>query len=114
MTKRPKIIAVDFDGTLFTDHYPGVGRPILETIWRLEQEQQAGAKIILWTNRSDGPLQLAIEACNEIGIQFDAINENLPEIIEYFGCNPRKVFANEYWDDQTIHLSHIQHPDHRK
>jgi len=114
MMKRHKIIAVDFDGTLFTDAYPGVGKPIFETIWRLEQEQQAGARIILWTNRSDGPLRAAIEACNEQGIFFDAVNENLPDVIEHFGSNPRKVFANEYWDDRTIHMSHLRHPDHKE
>lgn len=53
--KHRKIIAVDFDGTLFTDGYPGVGRPIYETIGRLMSEQEAGSRIILWTNRSDGP-----------------------------------------------------------
>ena len=111
--KHRKIIAVDFDGTLFTDGYPGVGRPIYETIGRLMSEQEAGSRIILWTNRSDGPLRTAIEACAEIGIHFDAINDNLPEIIEYFGTNPRKVFANEYWDDRTIHMSHLRHPDHK-
>jgi len=109
--KKHKIIAVDFDGTLFTNKYPDIGKPILETIWRLEQEQEAGAKVILWTNRCDGPLKAAIEACNEIGIQFDAVNDNLPEIVEFFGTNSRKIFANEYWDDRTIHMAHLIHPD---
>lgn len=114
MKKRPKIIAVDFDGTLFTDGYPGIGRPILDTIVMLESEQEKGAKIILWTNRSGEPLRAAIEACAEIGIHFDAVNDNLPEIVEFFGTNPRKVFANEYWDDRTIHMSHLRHPDHKE
>jgi hydroxymethylpyrimidine pyrophosphatase-like HAD family hydrolase len=109
--KKPKIIAVDFDGTLFTDNYPGIGKPIFETIWQLEQEREHGAKLILWTNRSDGPLKAAIEACNEHGLFFDAVNDNLPEVVERFGCNPRKVFANEYWDDRACHIPHLIHPD---
>ena len=114
MTKRHKIIAVDFDGTLFTDAWPGVGKPILETVAMLENEQEKGAKIILWTNRSGEPLKAAIEAAAEIGIHFDAVNDNLPEVIEFFGTNPRKVFANEYWDDRHCHIPHLVHPDKYK
>jgi hypothetical protein len=109
--QKKKIIAVDFDGTLFTDKYPNVGEPILDTIARLKLEQAEGAKAILWTNRSDEPLRLAVEACAGQGIFFDAVNDNLPEIIEFFGCNTRKIFANEYWDDRMIYLSHLKHPD---
>lgn len=112
--RHRKIIAVDFDGTLFTDGYPGVGRPIYETIGRLLSEQEAGSRIILWTNRSDGPLRTAIEACANVKIKFDAVNDNLPEIIEAFGVNSRKVFANEFWDDRAITLSHLSHPDEVK
>ena len=32
---------------------------------------------------------------------FDAVNENLPEIIESFGSDTRKIFANEYIDDRN-------------
>lgn len=32
---------------------------------------------------------------------FDAVNENLPEIIENFGSDTRKIFANEYIDDRN-------------
>ena len=107
---RPKIIACDFDGTLFIDNYPGVGEPIFMTINMLKLEQENGAKIILWTNRTDKPLLNAVRACNEEGLFFDAVNDNLPEIIEAFGCNTRKIFADEYWDDRTISLVHLKHP----
>ena len=33
---------------------------------------------------------------------FDAVNENLPEIVENFGSDTRKIFANEYIDDRNI------------
>ena len=32
---------------------------------------------------------------------FDAVNDNLPEIVESFGSNCRKIFANEYIDDRN-------------
>ena len=35
---------------------------------------------------------------------FDAINENLPERLEYYGCESRKISADEYWDDRAVHM----------
>lgn len=106
-----KIIASDFDGTLFVDAYPDVGEPIFTTINRLKEEQANGAKAILWTNREGEELERAIRACERVGIRLDAVNDNLPDIIKNFGSNPRKVFANEYWDDRTVALPHVKHPD---
>ena len=102
---RPKIIAVDFDGCLVTNKFPEVGDPINKTISRLKQEQANGAKVILWTNRRDKPLDDAVKFCKEQGIHLDAINANLPEIIEAFGGDTRKVFANEYWDDRAVYMA---------
>lgn len=97
-----KIIAVDFDGTLFTNAWPNIGEPIEGTINAVKAEQAAGSKIILWTNRIGDKLQEAIDACKKQGIEFDAVNDNLPEIVEEFGVNCRKIFANEYWDDRAV------------
>ena len=102
---RPKIIAVDFDGCLATNKFPEVGEPINKTISRLKQEQANGAKVILWTNRRDKPLDDAVNFCKEQGIHLDAVNENLPEIIKAFGGDTRKIFANEYWDDRAVYMA---------
>ena len=40
--------------------------------------------------------------CAARGIAFDAVNENLPEIVERFGGDTRKVFADEYLDDKAV------------
>lgn len=102
---RPKIIAVDFDGCLATNKFPEVGDPINKTISRLKQEQANGAKVILWTNRRGKPLDDAVNFCKEQGIHLDAVNANLPEIIEAFDGDTRKVFANEYWDDRAVYMA---------
>lgn len=102
---RPKIIAVDFDGCLVTNKFPEVGDPINKTITKLKQEQANGAKVILWTNRRDKPLDDAVKFCEEQGIHLDAVNANLPEIIEAFDGDTRKVFANEYWDDRAVYMA---------
>ena len=111
LPKYHKIIACDFDGTLFTDNYPNIGEPIARTIGELLHEQALGSKVILWTNRSGKELDEAVKACNDKGLFFDAVNDNIPAIIEAFGCNTRKIFANEYWDDRQVFLPWLRHPD---
>lgn len=82
-----KIIAVDFDGTLVENKWPEIGAPIEKNIAKVKDEQAAGAKIILWTNRVGEPLEKALSFCKEQGIHLDAVNENLPEIIKAFGTD---------------------------
>ena len=95
-----KIIAIDFDNTLFKTTWPDILEPIWGVVERAKEEQRNGAKLILWTCRCGKYLDEAVEACRRVGIIFDAVNENLPESIEMFdGTNSRKIFANEYWDD---------------
>lgn len=98
---KSKIIAVDFDGTLFTDEWPKVGKPIKHVIDNLHDEVCLGAKIILWTNRKGKYLYDAIQACEEQELYFDAVNENLPEVITKFRGDTRKIVADEYWDDRS-------------
>ena len=100
-----KIIAVDFDGTLVENKWPEIGAPIEKNIAKVKAEQEAGAKIILWTNRVGEPLEKALAFCEAQGIHLDAVNKNLPEIIKAFGTDCRKIFANEYWDDRAVPMS---------
>lgn len=97
-----KIIAVDFDGTLCENAWPEIGEPRQAVINYVLDQQKQGAKLILWTNRSGRYLDDAVRWCYVNGISFDAVNENLPEMIAYFGNDCRKVFANEYVDDRAI------------
>ena len=53
MSILPKIIAVDFDGTLFENAWPDVGAPIEKNINKLKAEQADGAKVILWEQWSN-------------------------------------------------------------
>ena len=97
------IIAVDFDGTLCTNAWPDIGDPIEHVLKYVKEQRRAGAKIILWTNRVGKKLDDAISWCRSHGLEFDAVNENLQEIIESFGGDPRKIFANEYIDDRSVY-----------
>jgi len=100
-----KIIAVDFDGTLCENKWPEIGEPRYSVIKRLKAEQDAGAKIILWTCRTEKLLADAVYWCALQGLKFDAINENLKSRIEQYGDDTRKVSATEYWDDRAVPIS---------
>ena len=102
MSKYAKIIAVDFDGTLSENKYPGTGEPNRKLFKYLIREQQEGARIILNTPRRAEQLDTAVDFCSKYGLEFDAINDNVPEIIKYFGYNSRKIYANEYIDDHNF------------
>jgi len=104
---NPKIIAVDFDGTLAENAWPGIGAPIQDTIDALKAEQAAGCVTILWTNRTGERLAEAVAWCAAQGIRLDYINENTPGMIEFFGGDCRKVFANEYWDDRAVRMPEL-------
>ena len=74
----PKIIAVDFDGTLVTDDYPDIGEPnwLLFDVLRFIQ-RHSDTKLILWSCRTDDKLQEAVEACNKYGLRFDTVYADL-------------------------------------
>lgn len=99
--EKRDIIAVDFDGTLCENQWPEIGLPNTKLIKELIYRRKQGDKLILWTNRVDDKLENAVNWCKEQGLEFDAINDNLPEIVEFFGSNSRKVFANIYIDDRA-------------
>lgn len=102
-TNGNMIYAVDFDGTLSVGaRWPEMGKPNKPLFDFLIRQQAAGAKIILWTNRSGGLLMGAVEFCRHRGLVFDAVNENLPDMIELYGNDSRKVGADVYIDDKAI------------
>lgn len=92
------IIAVDFDGTLSYGDYPTCGEPNRRLIDWLNERKAQGDKIILWTCRQDKALSDAVKWCRDFGLTFDAVNENLPEMIEKWG-DSRKVGCDFYIDD---------------
>lgn len=96
------IYAVDFDGTLCESIYPGIGRPNTKLIKHLIKRRKEGNKIILWTCRCDNRLKEAVEWCREHGLEFDAVNANLPQMIDWYGNDCRKIAADVYIDDRAV------------
>lgn len=93
------IYAVDFDGTLCESQWPGIGAPNVKLIEHLIRGREAGDKVILWTCRIGDRLQEAVDWCKGYGLEFDAVNDNIPENIEKYGNNTQKIYASCYIDD---------------
>lgn len=102
-----EIYAVDFDGTLCESRYPDIGPPIQEVIDYVRSLASSGARLILWTCRTEDRLQEAVDWCTGQGIDFDAINENLEDRIQQYGGDTRKVSASFYIDDKAITVESI-------
>jgi len=95
-----KVIATDFDGTLCENKWPEIGAPNTKLINYLKTEKKFGTKLILWTCREGYKLEKAVDWCRLQGLKFDAVNHNLPEVIELYGGDTRKISADEYIDDK--------------
>lgn len=107
----PKIIAVDFDGTCVTHEYPEVGRdigaaPVLKDL------VAAGHKLILWTMRSDGPLQDAVDWFAKNQIPLYGVQKNPAQ--GSWTKSP-KAYAQVYIDDAALGAPLLpgQMPDER-
>lgn len=108
--KKKLVIAVDFDGTLCEFAFPKIGKQNdhqKELMNRLIELKKEGHKLILWTNRGDNKeypvLTEAINWCKNKGLEFDSINENIPNQKKLSGYSP-KVMADIYIDDKAINI----------
>lgn len=97
-----RIIAVDFDGTLCYEAWPGIGEPREGVLEYVRDQKAQGARLVLWTCRRGERLEDALKWCGERRIVFDAVNENLPDIVAVFGGDCRKIYADEYLEDKAV------------
>ena len=98
------IISCDFDKTICLGNSfpnPYEGKPNIKLIRYLKEAKKRGNKLILNTMREGDLLFMAVTWCMGKGLEFDAINDNLPEMTQKWGCNPRKVYADYYIDDHN-------------
>lgn len=106
------IYAVDFDGTLSVGdteekRWPNTGDPNEDLIKYLVRQRVEGNKVILNTNRTGDLLVEAVRFCRVYGLEFDAVNMNLPEMILAYGNDSRKISADFYIDDLAVHPKDI-------
>ena len=96
------IIAVDFDGTIVRHRYPKIGDEIpfaTETLRLLLRDRH---RLILWTVREGKLLDEAIEWCRARGVEFYAVNRDLPEEDTTGSGFSRKIKADLFIDDRNF------------
>lgn len=104
------ILAVDFDGTLFSGQYPQTEEPKWDIINKVKEFKENGAEIILWTCRSKSRgLQEAVNKSREVGLEFHAVNDNTESLKKYMRETnktfaDKKIFATFYLDDRSDNL----------
>lgn len=91
-------IAIDFDGTVVAHEYPKIGAdigaaPVLRDL------VVAGHKLILWTMRSEQPLQDAVDWFSANGIELYGIQRN-PTQDKW--TSSLKCYAQFYIDDAAL------------
>lgn len=111
--KKKLIYSFDFDGTIVTNKFPKIGEPIQVTIDFIKKVKNEGNYIILNTMREGEILEEAVLYCKGLGIDFDAVNDNLQHMKDFYNNNPRKIFANYYVDDHNMFLEGVNY-DERK
>lgn len=109
MKRRKIVIAIDFDGTIVKNKWPGVGKYRFGAITILRWLKKRGHTLILytcrehngneWENHKSCPLCQAIFPLRyDKGILFDYVNQNCAELIAKYS-DTRKIGAHLYIDD---------------
>lgn len=98
------IICVDFDGTIVDHCFPDIGQPVPGAIEWLKRLQACGAKLILYTMRSDSKmfktaLTDAVNYLRDNGVVLYAVNENPAQ--KSWTVSP-KVYGDIYVDDAAF------------
>ncbi len=97
-----KILAIDFDGTIVEDKYPGIGREQAFAFETLKKFQREGYRLILWTYRSGDKLKDAVDFCSKNGIEFYAVNSNYAGEVFDDKEQSRKIHADVFIDDRNL------------
>ncbi len=104
-------ICIDFDGTIVDHRYPEIGEPVPMAVKWLLRLQDSGARLILFTMRSDDPrfgnlLTDAVQYLEKNGIKLFGINANPDQ--KTWTSSP-KAYAHIYVDDSAFGCPLIQH-----
>ena len=105
-------ICVDFDGTIVDHRFPEIGPPVPGAVEWMLKWQSAGARLILFTMRSDGGrdgdvLNRAVEYLKQNGVELYGVNKNPTQV--HWTSSP-KAYGQLYIDDAAFGVPLI-HPE---
>ena len=92
------IIAIDFDGTIVENKFPGIGKPKPNAKKVINfLHDGIGARIIIWTVRTaKNDIWTMRQYLDSSGIKYDAINDG--RFVPFL--NSPKIYADIYIDDR--------------
>ena len=93
------VIAVDFDGTIVEDRYPGIGKERPFATATLRRLIERGHRLILWTVREGELLDEAVAWCEERGVEFYAVNKDFYEETKE---ENKQIKADVFIDDRNL------------
>ncbi len=99
-----------FDGTIVTNAFPELGQEMPHAFRVIKRLKNHDVSLILLTCREDtisrNYLTEAVEFCKMNGVEFDAINENIPndpyKHLREGGISARKPYWDFLIDDRNI------------
>ena len=96
------LLVIDFDGTIVDDEYPNIGiiKPNAKLV--INRKFDNGHKIVIGSCRTGVMADRAFNFLLMSGIKFHTFNENLPEVIELYGTDTRKMSGDVYIDDKNL------------
>lgn len=100
--KRPFTISCDFDGTIVEGAFPGIGKLKKDADKFINKLYDLGFNILINTCRSGAYEGDAENFLKRVDIKYHYINNNLPQSIEYFKQDCRKLSADVYIDDKCL------------
>jgi len=95
-------LSIDFDGTICEHSFPEVGALRKDADVYIRKLYEEGHKIIISTCRSGKYEGMAQDFLDDNDIPYHYINSNLPELIEHYGQDCRKISADVYIDDKCL------------
>jgi uncharacterized HAD superfamily protein len=95
-------IAIDFDGTICEQSFPKVGALRKDADVYIRKLKEDGHTIIINTCRSGKYEGMAQDFLEDKKIPYHYINSNLPELIEFYNQDCRKISADLYIDDKCL------------
>lgn len=95
-------IAIDFDGTIVEDKYPGIGNLLPHAKEVINVLHSQGHKILIWSCRQGEDEMRAKHFLIRNGIHFDYFNENHHDLKNKYHNDCRKLGADLYIDDKNI------------
>jgi len=95
-------IAVDFDGVLAEEEYPGIGALIRDAKAAMVLLKRWGHLLIINTCRAGFPQKAAEVWLTDHGIPYDYINENDPVLLLKYEVDCRKISVDLNIDDKNF------------